>query len=141
MLILLKHCHLNSANCDGYITRNECEKSLKLMGNYKSPGLDGLPIEFYKTFWSDISNIVINSFNESYDNPELSESQKCAVLTLIFKKGDSALLKNYRPKLRTPIIDCLLSHYRCDYKKLLDQLLAKNRLDTFHLDLLVQMLD
>ena len=73
------------------------------MGNDKSPGID--------------------SFNESYDNQELS--QRCAVLTLIFKKGESALLKNYRSIILTK----------------LDKLLAKNRLDTLDLDVLVQMLD
>lgn len=71
--------------------------SQSLMGNDKSPGLDGIPIEFYKTFWNEIGHLLIKSFNESYDNTELSESQKCAILSLIFKKGDNTLLKNYRP--------------------------------------------
>ena len=67
------------------------------MGNDKSPGLDGIPVEFYKTFWPQIGEVLVKSFNESHDGGELSNTQKQAVLSLIFKKGDSTLLKNYRP--------------------------------------------
>ena len=87
----------DSSYCDGYIDKKECTKALFIMGNDKSPGIDGLPIEFYKTFWNIIGDTVINSFNESFDNGELSNSQKKAILSLIFKKGDTKLLKNYRP--------------------------------------------
>lgn len=30
----------------------EVEKALRSMGNGKTPGIDGLSVEFYKTFWS-----------------------------------------------------------------------------------------
>ena len=83
--------------CEGVISIEECTNALKLMGNDKSPGLDGLPIEFYKQFWNFLGDIVIDSFNESLKNTSLSESQKCSILSLIYKKGDEMLLKNYRP--------------------------------------------
>ena len=52
----------------------------------KSPGLDGLPIEFYKTFWKKIQNILVGVYNYSYDENLLSFSERSSVLSLIFKK-------------------------------------------------------
>ena len=80
--------------CDGHITLNECYTALKLMGKNKSSGLDGIAIEFYFAVWDTIGPILVDCFNESFDNQELSDLQKCAVLSLIFKKGDCALLNN-----------------------------------------------
>ena len=87
----------NQKSCEGLITKLECQKAIKLMKNNKSPGSDGLTIEFYKTFWSDISDILIDSFNESFDLGHLSYSQNISILSLIFKKGDPDNIKNYRP--------------------------------------------
>ena len=36
--------------CEGKLTADECFKSLQLFENNKSPGEDGLTVEFYKTF-------------------------------------------------------------------------------------------
>ena len=83
--------------CEGKITKFECDAAMKLMKENKSPGLDGLSIEFYKTFWPELANIVIDSFNEAFEDGKLSESQNMSLLSLIFKKGDRTLLKNYRP--------------------------------------------
>lgn len=32
------------------------------MKNGKSPGIDGLSIEFFKTFWTDIKNLLFNAY-------------------------------------------------------------------------------
>ena len=70
------------------------------MGSFqvgKTPGNDGIPIEFYKIFWPLIGEFLIASFNEAFDNREMSSSQKQALITLIEKKGkDRKYLENWR---------------------------------------------
>ena len=52
----------------------------------KSPRTDGLPCEFYKVFWNDVAEILINSFNYSYEIGKLSISQRRGIIKLIPKK-------------------------------------------------------
>ena len=83
--------------CEGLITESECFYALKTMKLNKSPGSDGLTVEFYKCFWNDIKQMVIDSLNEGYDKKQLSCSQSQAILTLLYKKGDKNILDNWRP--------------------------------------------
>ena len=84
--------------CEGKLTVSECFKSLQLFQNNKSPGNDGLTVEFYKAFWHVLGEFMVNSLNDSYDRGELSNSQKEAIITLIEKKDkDKRYLSNWRP--------------------------------------------
>ena len=84
--------------CEGKISVSECHKLLDSFQNNKTPGNDGMPIEFYKKFWSLISDPFINSINECFEKGEMSVSQKQAVITLIEKKGkDRSSLENWWP--------------------------------------------
>ena len=76
---------------------DEVEKSMKLMQLNKSPGEDGLPIEFYRAFWHEIKNYLFNSYKYSLENGNLSITQKRGVISLLPKKNDLLLLKNWRP--------------------------------------------
>ena len=52
-----KHTTLNDEEkllLEGNINESECVAALNLMKLNKSPGSDGLPVEFYKSFWTDI---------------------------------------------------------------------------------------
>ena len=62
--------------CEGEITLAECTKALSMMQNNKSPGSDGLTTEFYRAFWDIISTYVVNSFNYTFNNGNLSISQR-----------------------------------------------------------------
>ena len=42
---------------EGIIIQRECEEASRNMKDNKSPESDGLPSEFYKTFWQDIKNL------------------------------------------------------------------------------------
>ena len=63
----------------------------------KSPGSDGLTVEFYRVFWEDIKLLVINSFNEAFSEKELAETHNYSISKLLFKKNNREELKNYRP--------------------------------------------
>ena len=76
----------NAQACEGKLTVDECLKSLQLFENNKSPGDDGLTVEFYKVFWNIVGDLMVESLNYSYDDGELSNSQKRAIITLIEKK-------------------------------------------------------
>ena len=67
------------------------------MKNNKCPGSDGLSFEFYKMFWSYIKDLLLESLNEGYKKGTLSDSQRHALLTLLYKKGDKRNLDNWRP--------------------------------------------
>ena len=84
-------------DCEGVISVDECHKVLKTFQNNKSPGNDGIPAEFYKKFWTLFGSFMVNSFNKSYEEGELSASQKQAVISLLDKGKDRTLLKNWRP--------------------------------------------
>ena len=70
---LLKISEASRELCDEKITIGECMSVLNEMPLNKSPGNDGLSVEFYRTFWSVIGNVVIDSFNTSFEKGELSK--------------------------------------------------------------------
>ena len=69
------------------------------MKNNKSPGLDGITVEFFKFFWVDIGAFILRSINYGYRNGSLSVTQKQGLITWLPKPNKSRLsLKNRRPK-------------------------------------------
>lgn len=73
----------------------------------KTPEIDGLPDEFYKTFWDDLAPCLIASLNYAYEAGTLSVSQRRRVINLIPKKdANPHFIKNWRP----------LTLLNCDYK-------------------------
>ena len=53
------------------------------MKNGKSPGTDGYTAEFYKFFWRDLGDILLDSLNEAFTIGHLSHTQKQGIITLI----------------------------------------------------------
>ena len=51
-------------SCEGKISSEECFRVLDIFHNNKTPGNDGIPIEFYKKFWPLISDSFIRWVNE-----------------------------------------------------------------------------
>lgn len=62
------------------------EKALKNFKKGKSPGADGLPLEFYQTFWDILSQDLLVVFNELDKLTFLPESFRTGVVTLLYKK-------------------------------------------------------
>ena len=84
-------------NLDSDIQISEIISSIKKMPNGKSPGSDGLPVEFYKIFWNDIGNDYFEVIQSGLDNEELSYTQYLAVISLLYKKGPREDVRNWRP--------------------------------------------
>ena len=84
--------------CEGFLTASECLESLKSMESNECPGSDGLPAEFYKVFWNDINQHLLNALNCAYTKGLLSITQRRGLITFIPKKNKPTnLLKNWRP--------------------------------------------
>ena len=82
--------------CEGKLTVAECFKSLQLFQNNKSPGSNGLTVEFYKAFWRDISSFLISALNYGFDSGHLSVTQRREVVKLIPKKdAELYFIKNW----------------------------------------------
>ena len=62
--------------CEGTLTQKECFEALKNMESDKMPSTDGLPAEFYKVFWRDISSYLISALNYGFDSGRLSVTQR-----------------------------------------------------------------
>ena len=67
------------------------------MAQGKSPGSDGLPMEFRGAFWDLLGGDLVNVFNASLEAGIPPFSQSEAFIALTFKKGDRLDHKNWRP--------------------------------------------
>ena len=83
---------------EGKITYEEAASALKNMKNDKSPGSDGMTVNFLKFFWKDIGQFIVRSLNEGFKNGKMSITQREGIITCI-PKGDKPreFLKNWRP--------------------------------------------
>ena len=83
-------------------------ETLSVQANWPlDPGSDGLPAEFYRVFWTNIPNLLINALNYAHETSQLSITQRRGVIKLIPKKdAEPYFIKNWRP----------LTLLNCDYK-------------------------
>ena len=94
-------------NLDQPITLQEIEEALSKAPKGKSPGIDGLSIEWISRFWPEIKSLFMEALNASFKEGQLTQSQRRAIVTMIPKPNrDHELLKNYRG----------ISLLCCDYK-------------------------
>ena len=73
-----------SESCEGEITLKECETILLFFKTGKTPGNDGIPVEFYRVFWPLLGKLV-ESFNEAYNKKGNVSLLKAEI---IWKNGD-----------------------------------------------------
>ena len=92
--------------CEGLLSLSEASETLEGMADSKAPGSDGFPKEFYKTFWHILGQDLVDVFNDAISTGCLSVSQRTALITLTFKKGDRLDRKNWRT----------INLLNCDYK-------------------------
>ena len=73
-------------NQAGELTIKECTDAIFNMKLNKSPGIDGLSVEFYRTFQANLKEFAVSTFNQCYLKGELTTSQKIGIVSLLYKK-------------------------------------------------------
>jgi hypothetical protein len=81
-------------------------QALSVVKNYKSPGSDGLPSEFYSVHFNLVRDILLSVSNLAFVNDRTSESQRLSNVTLLCKDTNNLYhLNNWRP-ISVCNIDC-----------------------------------
>ncbi|KAL6462991.1 hypothetical protein MHYP_G00294130 [Metynnis hypsauchen] len=86
-----------NAELEQPLDEQELHAALQSMEGGTAPGIDGLPVEFYKAFWAEIGADWLAGLNETLVEGSLPLSCKRAVITLLPKKEDLQVIKNWRP--------------------------------------------
>ena len=85
----------DSAYLDRPSTVQEIRIALASTASNKSPGVDGVPVEFYHRFWSLLESDLLDVYHEALSNGRLGTSQRTGVIRLLHKKGERRDLKNW----------------------------------------------
>ena len=108
--------HLAAKN--QHFSQSEIATAILQLKNGKSPGPDGIGIEFYKVFWPDIKDIFYEMVNFMYEEKKMNPSSMKGIINLIPKPGkDTRFLKNLRP------ITLLNSDYKVIEKAIANRLI------------------
>jgi hypothetical protein len=77
---------------------DELKCAIRKAKNHKAPGESGVPMEIWKTLDDLCLPYILDTLNEYCTNKDFdSDGWHTVVLTLVPKKGDPDLAKNYRP--------------------------------------------
>ena len=83
---------------DIQLTIVDLQEAMKLMNNNKTPGKDGIPVDFYKVFWSDLKELFYDVVLDTFSSGILHQTAREGVLNLIPKaQKDTRMIKNLRP--------------------------------------------
>ena len=73
--------------CEGELDIHECEDAIKdVCINNKSPGYDGLTVEFNRFFWDKVKYLVVSSLNEGFNQGVMAFSRRKCIIPLIHKR-------------------------------------------------------
>ena len=80
------------------ITIEDLQVAIKGMKNNKTPGSDGIPVDFYKVFWTQLKTPFYDMVQHVYEQNKLHGTAREGILNLIPKAGkDTRYVKNLRP--------------------------------------------
>ena len=89
--------HKDRSTLNANLTDEELFKAAFQLKGDKSPGLDGIPIEFYQEYWHLIKHLYL-AFVRAIKTRGIPNSKNTSVIKLLYKnKGEIFLLENYRP--------------------------------------------
>ena len=76
----------------------DVDLAIKSLKNNKCPSTDGLPIEFYKTFWGKLSPILTQMLVDTVEKKKFHLTAREGILSLLEKVGrNSLLIDNWCP--------------------------------------------
>jgi len=78
------------------IDLEEIKHAIKMSPKQKSPGIDGIPVEFWQKFPA-LAPSLVRLYNYWFQTGVIPECSQQGVVTLLYKKGPPENIKNYRP--------------------------------------------
>lgn len=75
------------------IEETEIKKAIDQLAKEKSPGIDGIPAEFYKEFKTKLALILTEIFNAILQEGKLTETQGKGIINLIYKKKEKKQIR------------------------------------------------
>ncbi|GBG63278.1 hypothetical protein CBR_g37364 [Chara braunii] len=82
---------------DRLVTLEELAQTLKVMAAGKSPGRNGLTVEFFHCCWESLGPPLVEIYNRVLVGERLGEGMTLGIISLMLKKGDKVNVRNYRP--------------------------------------------
>ena len=82
---------------DKPISEQDVREAIRSMARGKSPGPDGIPAEFYKTFTDLIAGELTQVLAEAHSDGMLPSSQLEGDIAVLYKKGDPRSMKTTDP--------------------------------------------
>jgi hypothetical protein len=101
----VRDCCKPASNLTAPISILKIKSALLETNKNKSPGIDGIPYEFYLTFWDVIAHFL-DMLNHILERDSLTPSQGQAAIRLIPKSSDTSRISEFRS----------ISLLNCDYK-------------------------
>ena len=68
-------------SCEGLIFKEESKKAIEMFEKCKTPGNDGIPVEFYKIMWDNLADQLVEVFNYCFQLEEITATQRQAIIT------------------------------------------------------------
>lgn len=115
--------------CEAELLCSEITDAVNSMKLKKSPGSDGLTVEFYLCFWDLIKDHLLSMYNECINRQEMTTTMKQGLITLIPKPGkDPLTIENWRPiSLLNVDYKILAQAYAKRLKKNLEEIISENQ--------------
>ncbi|XP_071714226.1 uncharacterized protein [Rutidosis leptorrhynchoides] len=113
---LLHISHENANMLESVFTENEVWDAIKGCGSTKAPGPDGFNLRFYKKYWQDIKDDLMQAIEVFWSSGRISNGCNASFITLVPKRQDPSVLNDYRP------ISLIGSYYKIIAKLLSNRL-------------------
>lgn len=120
-------------NLQDNFTMEEIENAVKQLANNKASGLDGLPNEFLKIYWTEIRGELLQIFNDFYDHKIQLQPFNEARIMMVPKIASPATTSDYRPISVLSLLPKLISKVLSNrLRTMLPQLISPNQTAFVH---------